>query len=72
MTRSQLLDTSILAQAIEDRPSPRVLDWWRETGDSAVGTSAACVAEILQGLECAAPRSTGGAVEDWSQEQSAS
>lgn len=51
MGTTHLLDTSVFCQPIKDNPSPIVIARWSELGDSAVSTSAVCLAEILQGLE---------------------
>ena len=51
MALSHLLDTSVLSQPVKDRPLELALERWSRLGDSAVSTSAVCVAEILQGLE---------------------
>ncbi len=51
MALTHLLDTSVFCQPIKDRPVEQVLDRWAVLGDAAVGTSAICLAEVLQGLE---------------------
>ena len=51
MAATHLLDTTVLSQPIKNSPSAAVMDRWSDLGDSAVCTSAICVAELLQGLE---------------------
>lgn len=51
MALSHLLDTSVFCQPIKDVPLPGVLERWSSLGETAVCTSAICLAEILQGLE---------------------
>jgi predicted nucleic acid-binding protein len=48
---THLLDTSVLSQPIKDAPLEGVMERWSAIGDGAVGTSAICLAELLQGLE---------------------
>jgi predicted nucleic acid-binding protein len=50
MALSHLLDTSVLSQPIKDHPVPGVMDRWYALDEEAIGTSAVCLAEILQGL----------------------
>ncbi len=50
MALSHLLDTSVFSQPIKDQPIRRVLDRWTAMPDDALGTSAICLAEVLQGL----------------------
>lgn len=51
MTITHILDTSVYSQPIKKLPVEGVIARWSELGDTAVCTSAVCVAEVLQGLE---------------------